>query len=989
MASPLDGAELQIKLRQLIQEFAPEDDALQIVRSRIRATAVHDFSQYLFLAPVTGDYRIDLGTRIEREVTEAGAPGGRAADLGFGSGGSDLGGSLEGVLSPPSIEAIDTLDGFIDTVESALLGLNLPDYVCVAPPFPRIVLRPRRLSSERDYAQRIVNGGLYPGLVASADGLFRFWVDVSRPSWFWNEVDWLVTEFLAAEYPVLATDSSLIEEIESLWPDPSEVMHEDAIGQLSEPSRWTRQLPLFKERLSEERARRDLESQPTSGTPALPESFPFVPYAPGSVNLGVQLVYRQHWTPLGNQEGEILRTVPLGPKQSEKVSIKAIHRSKATRQTEVVTSIETTTESSTATKDSSEVVSEASNNFKWNVEASASASFGFGSASLSAGVGEESASSSKDVKSTLNEAMSKTASRMRQDTKIVVSLEVEDTTEMARESEISNPNDEVAVTYVYSRLQRQYEIYTELAEANACMLVAERVPIPREIDGPWIRKHDWILAGALLSESFRGDLEVVRSQEPEDLHAAPEGVDTEIGGLMSNIATGLPSHEAVEGAPPDIYSTPQHTYEREVERARERRAKRETYNRSVRRLQWHIYDHILHYMRAIWSSEDPQQRLLRYARISAPTRWAFVGSYSSEGVYVGTWRPELESTAKLSDLINPAGPIGFAGNYAVFYLKQDGRYPEIDDAVNYLRLPYTLHWATAEIVRVTGAVSIAVAVSPNRLGGGSYDLEIVGGSTPGEIECSIDMRDPHMVDVDESGRAVTATYDAVASMPIGASGGDLAFHGLRVTLAVASGSSLQVGDAFTVTVSTDALLEDPELRALRFAQRPRTAAQEADFFTPEVLAEIEEFFAPIRRAFARIDPPPADWSELDEAARELVREYSADYDLRKLHTRRFLLETNNVLLSRVVDSATSIEPFKSLHRYLDILSAAADLDKKSVENQRRQARIDAGQLGDPDVEKLTVVASTPGASHLAALDGLTDDPELPEGPVPEDPGSER
>jgi len=38
--------------------------------------------------------------------------------------------------------------------------------------------------------------------------------------------------------------------------------------------------------------------------------------------------------------------------------------------------------------------------------------------------------------------------------------------------------------------------------------------------------------------------------------------------------------------------------------------------------------------------------------------------------------------------------------------------------------------------------------------------------------------------------------------------------------------------------------------------------------------------------------------------------------------------------------------------------------------------LEADLLGDPDIEKVTVVAGVGNIASLAALDGLTEDPEL-------------
>ena len=406
-------------------------------------------------------------------------------------------------------------------------------------------------------------------------------------------------------------------------------------------------------------------------------SYDFPVFEPGSYNFGFQLVYRQGWTPLGTQPGEIIRTLPLGPKQSEKITVKAVRKTKSTRQSELSSSVETSTESSAATKDSEEVIQEASESFNWHVESEASVGFGFGSAKVTAGAGGDNASSSKDTKSSLSEVMEKTASKVRKDTKIIISTEVESTSEFTQVSEISNPNDDVAVTYIYSRLQRQYEIQTYLSEVNTVVFVAERIPAPHEINGEWIRRYDWILSRELLDESFRSDLQTIKTHD--SLESEIEGIDQNIRSLMETIssgtARGIPNYNNLPGQIPDLFQNQQQSYEREVERHRARKSNWENYKRSLLRLRTHIYDNILHYCRAIWSSEDPDSRLLRYSQVKIPVNWRRSATGSSAGINL---EPEPGATpddfTTLADMINPAGPIGYAGNYSAFYLKESTRW---------------------------------------------------------------------------------------------------------------------------------------------------------------------------------------------------------------------------------------------------------------------------------------------------------------------------
>lgn len=46
--------------------------------------------------------------------------------------------------------------------------------------------------------------------------------------------------------------------------------------------------------------------------------YPFEVFASTSVNIGLRLVYRQEWKPLGMQQGEIVRTIPLAPLKSRR-----------------------------------------------------------------------------------------------------------------------------------------------------------------------------------------------------------------------------------------------------------------------------------------------------------------------------------------------------------------------------------------------------------------------------------------------------------------------------------------------------------------------------------------------------------------------------------------------------------------------------------------------------------------------------------------------
>jgi len=431
--------------------------------------------------------------------------------------------------------------------------------------------------------------------------------------------------------------------------------------------------------------------------PAEYESFDVFPT--NSVNVGLRLIYRQEWKPLGVQPGEIVRTIPLGPGQKERITTKIIRRQKTTSTMEIVTETETTTETTDTTKDSSEIVRERASEWKnerteqGKVEASFDilGFFGGGGEYSQGSVTTDSTSNkSKKTSSNLSESMQKTASKMRTQTKVVVSTESEKSFEQETYSEISNPNNEVAITYEYHKLQQQYEVFTYLAEAQSVIFVAEDVPPPAEVNEDWVRKHDWIIAKILKEESYRATLNEL-IQDVDEIDPIKEG-DPDPSALMLTAATtNFASFHPNTGAPggglsvPDIYAEPQRIYQQNLRDNAARKRANAIRDIKRQRLYQHIRDNILYYCRAIWAHEDSDQRILRYKKENrrVPIEWA-LGSQPGQSAL--SWIPTGKD-APLWELIDPTGPSGFAGNYAVFGLRP---LPETDATANQPNQPIDL-----------------------------------------------------------------------------------------------------------------------------------------------------------------------------------------------------------------------------------------------------------------------------------------------------------
>ena len=107
----------------------------------------------------------------------------------------------------------------------------------------------------------------------------------------------------------------------------------------------------------------------------------------------------------------------------------------------------------------------------------------------------------------MRESVLKSAQEYRQQHRMEVDTSESTETEATTFHEIQNPNDELAVTYLFYELQRTYRISERIHKLTPVILVANDVPAPHEIDDAWLIQHDWILRRAILDDSFRPALD--------------------------------------------------------------------------------------------------------------------------------------------------------------------------------------------------------------------------------------------------------------------------------------------------------------------------------------------------------------------------------------------------------------------------------------------------------------------------------------------------
>jgi len=351
---------------------------------------------------------------------------------------------------------------------------------------------------------------------------------------------------------------------------------------------------------------------------------------------------------------------------------------------ETFTETETTTESTDTTKDSNEIVSEAASSFNWKVDAEVHGGISVIGGSASTSFGGSSEDKSKKTSSDLSETMHKSASKIRRETKVTVSTESEETIEREQFSEISNPNNEMAITYEYLKLQQQYEVFTYLAEVQSVIFVAEYLPSPDEIGKDWVRKHDWVIAKVLKDESYRQTLNELIQDIDKDEDVDGEGEFTNmLRKAWEQFAIFNPSQQGGLTVP-DIYAEPQRIYRDHLKEKAARIRANDIRDIKRNRLYDHIKDNILHYCQAIWSHEHPEQRILRYKKENrrVPIEWRAPLAILQIGQQI-QYTPTGKD-APLWELVDPTGPLGYMGNYAVFGLRPlpEQELPDISDVWN-------------------------------------------------------------------------------------------------------------------------------------------------------------------------------------------------------------------------------------------------------------------------------------------------------------------
>ncbi len=231
------------------------------------------------------------------------------------------------------------------------------------------------------------------------------------------------------------------------------------------------------------------------------QPYQFDVFVADSYNYGLLTTYRQEWQPVTYQPGDLAGTIALAPNETRRyrISRKVRRSSSSTRTTSSLDAQNLEIENSARSE------GEIMRRTQSSLNASTSAQLGFELGITFSGGGDfgfDQSMESSQTKSDIRESTRSNAQEFRDERKVEVNAEQGFESEMSEEREVTNPNNELTVTYLFYELQRRFQVTERLYDVQPVILVAYDVPAPHLIDEAWLLKQEWILRKVLLDDSL-------------------------------------------------------------------------------------------------------------------------------------------------------------------------------------------------------------------------------------------------------------------------------------------------------------------------------------------------------------------------------------------------------------------------------------------------------------------------------------------------------
>src|SRR5581483_1751900 len=125
-----------------------------------------------------------------------------------------------------------------------------------------------------------------------------------------------------------------------------------------------------------------------------------------------------------------------------------------------------------------EIVQKAQDKTNFNATAKGNYDIGISSGDSTSSLTRDAEASSQETKKSFHEAVLKAAQEFKDERKIEVETKQLEETEYTDTAEITNPNDELTVTYLFYELQRRFRVSEHIHRLTPVVLVAMEVPNP-------------------------------------------------------------------------------------------------------------------------------------------------------------------------------------------------------------------------------------------------------------------------------------------------------------------------------------------------------------------------------------------------------------------------------------------------------------------------------------------------------------------------------
>ena len=136
--------------------------------------------------------------------------------------------------------------------------------------------------------------------------------------------------------------------------------------------------------------------------------------------------------------------------------------------------------------------------------------------------GVEALSESSQNRKDFREAVLKATQTYNDEVNKEFVTETDAASEYVESGTLVNPNEELAVTYLFYELQKRYRLSEQLYRVMPVVLVAQEMPSPDQITEAWVIANDWILNRCLLDDSFRPTLPYLANKSVGDDFALRE-----------------------------------------------------------------------------------------------------------------------------------------------------------------------------------------------------------------------------------------------------------------------------------------------------------------------------------------------------------------------------------------------------------------------------------------------------------------------------------